>query len=127
MKRFVFALFLLLAVIGFNTYCLCAVKSAKNEVIMRLDELSKVLYSEGTTEKTSEKADEFIEFWKTKQDSLSRIIRHDLLDKITSSSSAFKELSVFGESGELSAEIARCRAAIEEIWDSERPLLRNIF
>ena len=94
---------------------------------MRLDELSEVLYTEGTTEKTAEKSDEFIEFWKTKQDSLSRIIRHDLLDKITSSSSAFKELSVFGESGELSAEIARCRAAIEEIWDSERPLLRNIF
>ena len=42
---------------------------------------------------------------------------------------AFKHgaLFEFGETGELASEISRCKILIEEIYDSERPLLRNIL
>ena len=127
MKRFVFASVLLLLVLGFNIYCLCAVKTAKNDVIMRLDEISSVIEKGDSSDRIAEKAEVFMDYWKETQDSLSRIIRHDLLDRITSSSAAFYDLATYGETGELSAEISRCKVLMEEIWDSERPLLRNIF
>lgn len=126
MKRFIFAAGLLVLVLGFNSYCLFSVTEIKNEVFSKLDELYTFALTE-TDIRTSEKADEFTEYWIETQHILCRMVRHDLLDETTVAVSRLSPLAKFGEKGEFCAEINRCRILIEEIWDSELPLPRNIF
>ena len=126
MKRFVFALILLTAVICFNIFCLETTKKIQIETTEKLDELYITLIS-GNYQKTALECEKFTEYWLLKQHVMSRIIRHDLLDRITVSVSGFVPLFEFGETGELASEISRCKILIEEIYDSERPLLRNIL
>ncbi|MBQ2795008.1 MAG: DUF4363 family protein [Oscillospiraceae bacterium] len=127
MKRVVFAVILLAGMIYFNFYCFQLVTQSKNGVIMRLEELSAVLDENGANEKTAAAAAEFTEFWMDEHHLLCRIVRHELLDQMTSSVSQFYPLAVYKDAAELSAEISRCRMLMEEIWDSERPILRNIL
>ena len=126
MKRVVFSVILLFALIGFNFFCLFSVKKIKNEATEKLDSIEFYALAEDF-EKTASECENFTEYWLSEHHTLCLIVRHDLLDQVTISVSRFVPLAKFGETGELSAEILRSKILIEEIWDSERPLLRNIF
>ena len=126
MKRVVFAAVLIVVLLSFNTFCLLTIEKIKNEATEKLDELYEHAYSGNVNEITAE-CEEFTEYWLSEHHTLCLIVRHDLLDQVTISVSRFVPLAKFGENGELSAEILRSRILIEEIWDSERPLFRNIF
>lgn len=117
----------MVTVIVFNCLSLNAVYESKNRVIMRLDELSETLLEYGTDEKTVKKAAEFEKFWTDEHRLLCRLVRHELLDRITVSAAMLPSLAFSGESGALLAEISSCKVLMEEIYDSERPLFRNIF
>lgn len=123
MKRVVFAALLLAAVIVLNSFCLHVVKETKDSMISRLDELSDIA---GTPE-AAETASKIIDYWIDTHHVLCRIVRHKLLEQVTISVSRLESLAKYGETGLLSAEISNCRILVEEIWDSERPILRNIF
>ena len=126
MKRVVFAAILLALLIGFNCFCLITIRETKNEATKKLDTLQSFLESENI-DKTASECEKFADYWHGKHHVLSRIVRHELLDQTAMSVSRFVPLAKYGEKGELSAEILRSKILIEEIWDSERPLLRNIF
>lgn len=127
MKRIVFACVLMALVVVFNCLCLNAVLESKNRVTMRLDKLSETVLKSESNEKAAEKSAAFQKFWMDEHHLLCRLVRHELLDCITSSVSKFSSLALLGEKGKLLAEISCCKVLIEEIWDSERPLFRNIF
>lgn len=126
MKRVVFAAVLIVVLLSFNTFCLFTIGKIKNEATGKLDELYEHAFSENSG-KIAAECKEFTEYWLSEHHTLCLIVRHDLLDQVTISVSRFVPLAKFGENGELSAEILRSKILIEEIWDSERPLLRNIF
>lgn len=126
MKRVVFAAALLVLLISFNFFCLFSVEKIKNETTEKLGELYLCVKGENPL-KTASECEKFTEYWLSRHHILCLIVRHDLLDQITISVSRLVPLSEFGETGELASEINRCRFLIEEIWDSERPLFRNIF
>ena len=126
MKRVVFAAVLIVVLLSFNTFCLFTIGKIKNEATIKLEELYEHAFSENA-EKIAEECEKFTEYWLSEHHTLCLIVRHDLLDQVTISVSRFVPLAKFGETGELSAEILRSKILIEEIWDSERPLLRNIF
>ena len=123
MKRVVFAALLLVVVIVLNAFCLYVVKETKESMISRLDELSAI----ANTQKAAETASEITDYWIDTHHILCRIVRHKLLEQVTISVSRLEPLARYGETGLLSAEISNCRLLVEEIWDSERPILRNIF
>lgn len=91
-----------------------------------LDVISVYAESEKTLE-TAAECEKFAEAWLNEHHILCRIVRHEPLEHVTATAVGLAPLSRYGEKGELSAEILRCRIMIEEIWDSERPLFRNIF
>ena len=126
MKRVVFAAVLIVVLLSFNTFCLFTIGKIKNEATGKLEELYEHACFE-SPDKLAAKCEEFTEYWLSEHHTLCLIVRHDLLDQVTISVSRFVPLAKFGETGELSAEILRSKILIEEIWDSERPLLRNIF
>lgn len=126
MKRFFFAVILLILVLGFNSLCLFGVVWLKNDLCEKLDLLLVSIETESDIE-IAEKADEFTEYWLEKQHILGRIVRHELIDETTIAVSRLSSLARYGEKGELSAEICRCRILITEICDSEFPVPRNIF
>lgn len=126
MKRIVFAFVLMFLLIGFNFFCFYTVSKIGAEASEKLDYIYRTLES-GDMEETAEECENFTDYWLSKQHILSLIVRHNLLEQTTSSVARFVPLARFGEEGELASEINRCRILIEEIWDSERPLLRNIL
>jgi len=126
MKRVVFASVLMLILLAFNVFCLFTIGRIKNEATEKLDSLYEVAAS-GNSEKIAEECEKFTGYWLSEHHVLCLIVRHDLLDQVTIAVSRFVPLAEYGETGELSAEILRSKILIEEIWDSERPLLRNIF
>ena len=126
MKRVVFAAVLIVVLLSFNTFCLFTIGKIKNEAAGKLEELYEHACFE-SPDKLAAECEKFTEYWLSEHHTLCLIVRHDLLDQVTISVSRFVPLAKFGETGELSAEILRSKILIEEIWDSERPLLRNIF
>lgn len=126
MKRVVFAVVVIAVLILFNLYCLGVVFEIKSEAVEKLDFLYNSL-NESDTEKLVSVCENFTEYWITEHHTLCRIVRHDLLDQATIAVSRFVPLAKYDESGELGAEINRCRILLEEIWDSELPYFRNIF
>ena len=67
------------------------------------------------------------DYWMDKHHTLCRIVRHAQLDQITLAVARFEPLALYGERGELAAEITRCKLLLEDIWDSELPTFTNIF
>ncbi len=126
MKRVVFASVLMLILLAFNVFCLFTIGKIKTEATEKLDFLYEVAAS-GNSGKIAEECEKFTGYWLSEHHVLCLIVRHDLLDQVTIAVSRFVPLAEYGETGELSAEILRSKILIEEIWDSERPLLRNIF
>ncbi|MBR3609952.1 MAG: DUF4363 family protein [Oscillospiraceae bacterium] len=126
MKRVVFAGVLLVFLIGFNLFCLKTVTEIKEGVFERIDFLKYTIKTEDS-EKIASECEKFTEYWLSRQHILCRIVRHELLDETAIAVSRFSSLAQYGEYGELSAEADRCRILMEEIWDSELPLLRNIL
>lgn len=124
MKRVVFAAVLMAAVIGLNIFCIHLVTDIKDEANEKLDFLYD---SVENSKETAGLCEDFTEYWIEKSHILCRIVRHDLIDQITIAVARFAPLAEYGEIGELSAEILRCKILLEEIWDSEMPFLRNIF
>lgn len=126
MKRFVFAVILLFSVIVFNCTCLETIRKTKEGLIAELDSIY-LSAAEGNNEKTALKCEKFARRWLSEHHVLCRIVRHEPLEQITACAVGLAPLASNGDTGELSAEILRCRVFVEELWDSERPLLRNIF
>ena len=126
MKRIIFAFALMFFLIGFNLFCFYLVSEIGAEASEKLGNIYEILESRNTR-KAAEECEKFTAYWLSKQHILSLIVRHNLLDQTTSSVACFVPLAKFGETGKLASEINRCRVLIEEIRDSERPLLRNIL
>ena len=126
MKRFCFALILFIFLIFFNFFCLCVIKNITTEAIGKLDFIYENLCG-NNIEKSAEECEKLKELWSKKHTVLSLVVRHDMLDQATVSVSKFIPLITFGEYGELASEIKLCRSILEEILDSEKPLLRNIL
>ena len=126
MKRFGFALTLFIFLIFFNFFCLFVIKNITAEAIEKLDSIYENL-DDQNIEEIAEECEKFDEFWSKKHTVLSLVVRHDFLDQTTVSVSKFIPFITFGEYGELASEISLCKSIIEQIWDSEKPLLRNIF
>lgn len=126
MKRVVFAVVLLIFLIGFNSFCLSAVSDINERVSDKLDSLQKTIENESNEQILTE-CEDFTEYWLSEHHILCMIVRHELLDQTTISVSRFVPLAKYDEKGELASEINRCKLLMEEIWDSERPVPRNIF
>ena len=126
MKRFGFALTLFIVLIFLNIFCLFAIKNITAEAIEKLDSIYEKL-DKNDIEEIAEECKKFDEFWSKKHTALSLIVRHDFLDQTTVSVSKFIPFITFGEYGDLASEISLCKSILEQIWDSEKPLFRNIF
>ena len=126
MKRVIFAFILMLTVIFFNSFCLYTVEKTNDEVYEKLDSITLSTES-GKLEKTALECENFADYWNKKSRILCLIVRHDPLDRMSSSVACLCSYARYSDLSELSAELGRCRSIMDEITDAERPLLRNIF
>ena len=126
MKRVIFAVVLMILLIGFNPFCFFKTAEIRNEVSEKLEFLQYSV-TEGNSEKILSECEKFTDYWLSEHNYLGIIVRHELPDQITFSVSKLVPLAKHGEYGELSAEINRCLILMYEILDSEQPVLRNIL
>ncbi len=126
MKRLWISIALFAAVVATSCVCLFYLTNLKNDFSKDFDELYE-LNAAGDNEKTAAAAKELTEKWMDKLHVFCRIVRHTQLDHVTLAVAKFESLAKYGENGELAAEIDRCKILLEDIWDSELPLFRNIF
>lgn len=126
MKRVVFAVFLLVFLIGFNFFCLGKINESKETTKTNLSFILSSIDA-SNSEKILSECEKFAVFWEDEHGFLGIIVRHELLDQISASAAKLAPLAKHKEYGELSSEVCRCMVLIEEVWDSERPILRNIL
>ena len=126
MKRMWIAIGLIGAVIIVSTVCLLSLSTIQRELDEELAKLSD-LSTVSSPEETAKAAGELSSLWRKRLNTLCRIVRHTQLDQVTMAIARLEPLALYGEKGEFAAEILRCRILLEEIVDSERPLIRNIF
>ena len=126
MKRMWIALFLIAVVLLTSTVCLFLLTNIQQEMDRRLAALYELSLT-ASTDETASIAQEITALWQQRLIVLGRIVRRDPLDQVTLSIASLEPLALYGEEGELAAEILRCRILLEEIRNAELPLLRNIF
>lgn len=126
MKRMWIALFLIVVVLVTSTVCLFLLTKIQQEMDFQLAALYELSLVADVTE-TAKAAQELTSLWHQRLIVLCRIVRHTQLDQVTLAVARLEPLALYGEEGELAAEILRCRILLEEIRDAELPLLRNIF
>ena len=126
MKRMWLALGLIVAVAAVSSGALFLLTGIKNDFDARFDNLYH-LVEENDPEAAAEAAKQLTDYWMAKHHMLCRIVRHTQLDQITLAVARFEPLALYGERGELAAEITRCKLLLEDIWDSELPTFTNIF
>ena len=126
MKRMWIALFLIVVVLVTSTLCLFLLTKIQREMDTRLTGLYELSLSSDAV-KTAEAARELTSLWQKRLTVLCRIVRHTQLDQVTLAIARLEPLALYGEEGELAAEILRCRILLNEIRDAELPFLRNIF
>lgn len=126
MKRMWLAVGLIAAVVLISAGALFLLTGIKNDFDSKFDSLY-LLVESGDFAAAASAARELTEYWMERHHTLCRIVRHGQLDQITLAVARFEPLAVYGERGELAAEITRCKLLLEDIWDSELPTLTNIF
>ncbi len=126
MKRMWLAVGLIAAVVLISAGALFLLTGIKNDFDSKFDSLY-LLVESGDSAAAASAARELTEYWMERHHTLCRIVRHGQLDQITLAVARFEPLAVYGERGELAAEITRCKLLLEDIWDSELPTLTNIF
>lgn len=126
MKRMWIAIGLIGAVIIVSIVCLLSLSTIQKELDEKLEALSD-LGTVVSPEETAKAANELSSLWHKRLAVLCRIVRHTQLDQVTMAIARLEPLALYGEEGEFAAEILRCRILLEEIVDSEKPLIRNIF
>lgn len=126
MKRMWLSVGLIAAVVLISAGALLMLTNIKNDFDSRFDSLY-LLVERGDNAAAASAAKELTEYWMYKHHILCRIVRHTQLDQITLAVARFEPLAIYGESGELAAEITRCKLLLEDIWDSEMPTCTNIF
>ena len=126
MKRMWLAVGLIAAVIIISAGALALLTSIKNDFDAQFDSLYELVKS-GDNAAAAAAASELTEYWMERHHTLCRIVRHGQLDQITLAVARFEPLALYGERGELAAEITRCKLLLEDIWDSELPTFTNIF
>lgn len=126
MKRMWLAVGLIAAVVLISAGALFLLTGIKNDFDSKFDSLY-LLVESGDSAAAASAAKELTEYWMERHHTLCRIVRHGQLDQITLAVARFEPLAVYGERGELAAEITRCKLLLEDIWDSELPTLTNIF
>lgn len=114
------------AVIAACIMSIATLTKIKNSFLEEFSSLEKIAES-GDSEKTAEEAKRITGRWIEEHHTLCRIVRHTQLDQVTLSVARLEFLAKYGETGELTAEINRCRILLEDIWDSELPIIRNIM
>lgn len=120
------ALVLLTATVIISSSCLLILTNFKNEFDKEFDTLYEMTLN-GDTENTAEYSKYVTEKWLDKHLSICQIVRHTQMDQVTLAVSRLESLALYGENGELAAEIMRCKILLDEIWESEIPNFRNIF
>ncbi len=126
MKRMWLAVGLIAAVVLISAGALFLLTGIKNDFDSKFDSLY-LLVESGDSAAAASAARELTEYWMERHHTLCRIVRHGQLDQITLAVARFEPLAVYGERGELAAEITRCKLLLEDIWDSELPTFTNIF
>lgn len=125
MGRVALAALLLAVMVGMSGWGLHTLEINTDILLSEMEDLS-VLAEEGDDKKTAEAAAILSADWIERHHTLCRIVRHTQLDQITLAVARLEKLAKHGEIGELTAEIDRCRILLDDIYDSELPLLRNI-
>lgn len=120
------ALVLLTATVIISSSCLLILTNFKNEFDKEFDTLYEMTLN-GDKENTAEYSKYVTEKWLDKHLSICQIVRHTQMDQVTLAISRLESLALYGENGELAAEIMRCKILLDEIWESEIPNFRNIF
>jgi hypothetical protein len=126
MKRSVIALVLMAAAVGACIMSIMVLTDIKNNFMEEFSLLEEIAES-GDKEKAANESKRIAERWIEEHHVLCRIVRHTQLDQVTLAVARFEFLARYGETAELTAEINRCRILLEDIWDSELPLIRNIM
>ncbi len=125
MTRVILACVLVLAMVCLSLWGLYILKTYNDELTRDIDALSATAEL-GDNKKTAESARQLTEKWVELHHTLCRYVRHTQLDQVTLAMARLEPLALHGEIGELTAELNRCKILLDDIWDSERPLIRNI-
>ena len=126
MKRMWLAVGLIAAVVIISAGALLLLTSIKSDFDVRFDELY-LLAAGGDSAAAASAAKDLTDYWMDKHRTLCRIVRHAQLDQITLAVARFEPLALYGEYGELAAEVTRCKLLLADIWESELPTFTNIF
>ena len=125
MKRVVLAYVLLIGMVGLSSWGLYVLGDCRSEMTKEIDGLLSASCSEDDSY-CAERARLLTTKWIDTHRTLCRYVRHAQLDQVTLAMARLEPLAAYGEKGEFTAELMRCRILLDDIWDSELPLLRNI-
>lgn len=126
MKRIYIAVLLLIAILGTASYSLFKIHSFKEEAVTILNEV-KYKAESGSIEDATALACEFQQLWKITEKSMIRYVRHEPLDRIAGLAARLPYLGKYEDVSQLLAQTSELISAVENLWDNELPVLRNLL
>lgn len=114
------------SIIATSCYSLLLIYRFKESAHMILGEALE--YAEnGQIQDAAVSADAFLELWEKTEKTLTRFVRHEALDRITAIASRIPSLGKYEATTQFVAYTNELLAVIEDFWEDELPLPRNLL
>lgn len=126
MKRMLIAIAIVLAILGSSSFTLWRFYRMEQEAAPMLQAMQACADSEDLPEAVI-LAEQFRDLWTEYQPSFVRVARRDSLERIGRCAARLPALGQHGDSAEFAAAVQELAYCINELWESELPLLRNLF
>lgn len=126
MKRVIIAVILTLGVICISLYSVFQIHDLEEKASSLLSTTLETARS-GDMEKATALAFDFYDLWEDTQNHLIWFVRHEPLDKVTAIAARLPYLGEYRDESQFIAQTSELLALIDNIWEDELPLLRNLF
>ena len=126
MKRLVIALCIIAALVGTNIYTTALLKDLANGILSDIEAMEKNI-GVLEPEQLGEMGDALLERWLDTEHTLSRFVRHNELDAITSVVARLPSFARYDSRALLSADLEQTRILIYDLLDFESPRFLDIL
>lgn len=125
MKRLYTTIALLLVILSLSVFTLFQCKRYCSETVSLV---SKVIEEaeNGRLEQAAVLAEQLNESWSKTKNSMVWYIRHEPLERVSDIASRLEFLARYGDLPQLIAQANQLRTCVDELFDNELPLLRNL-
>ncbi len=126
MKRMILALGIVASIVAMGCWSLWQFHSLRQEAAPLLAAMERAIADENSAAGV-EAATAFETLWTDYEDTLFRLARRDPLEQIGTYAAALPALARYEDFGDCAASLAELEYCLRELWESELPLLQNLF